>query len=134
MFKLTKATILWAEGLIINDPAGKEFTSFRELNQFLIQRASHCTISGYDKHSIQLEWEDGEVYKTRYDLHHINKSQENRGGNVSVAQSVLDDLEFMSGKWMPSHLTEEQYKEILSNYSDEDKKAAEEFIKTHELV
>jgi hypothetical protein len=90
--KVKAITITRAEG---SPNAGKPFTftSFWQADAHL----SHCAYSfpkfGYDKHDVEIEWENGVSYGMRFDAkHHENKYYH---GN-SLEQDLLSSCRYWS--------------------------------------
>jgi hypothetical protein len=83
---------------------------------------------GYDKCDFEIHFEDGSVYKGRYDLTYCD--------SCDIAGHVLDFLMFHSGQKCPSHLTKERYENYLALMERETpgtSKEAADFIVNYQL-
>lgn len=87
---------------------------------------------GYDKTDFEVEWEDGETYKGRYDLTYEDHK---KGKHNLLGHQIQQELLFRSGLWRPEHLTPEQYERYLENFVDREGPSREDhllFLQTHE--
>lgn len=102
-------TIKWSESPDFETP--RTFTDFESADQFLRELARNAPGpgGGYYKTDFEIEFEDGETYSGRYDLTNHE--------TVDLARHVRQFAKFYSGRLMaselPSHLTSEQYREIV---------------------
>jgi hypothetical protein len=65
---------------------------------------------GYDKHDVTIEWENGSTFKFRLDVQGPNSEH----GVTSLVDELNQMARCYSGRHKPSHLSDAQYKTILS--------------------
>lgn len=104
MIKLKHILFNWSESRTIK--SGHKVTSFIEADCLGYRAAFYDDeLGGYDKTSVSIEWEDGEVLNHRWD---INKR------NSSLSQDIKTRLMFSIRK--PYHLTDEEYGALKVGY------------------
>lgn len=97
-----------AEGLISECDKPITIKTWLAANEALSSMAITAPKNGaYDKCDFIVVFQDGKTYSGRYDLHYEPEK------NETLSQHCLDFLRFYSGAWCPSHLTQEQYSDIL---------------------
>jgi hypothetical protein len=94
------------------------FKTLRDANLFLIQSASTVTVypdckGGYDKHDFWIEFEDGETYQGRIDLHHPSYAPTER-----IGKHVRDFVRFYGGLLgpdeLPRHIKPREYMHFVA--------------------
>lgn len=113
-----------------------EFKSVEEATNVLTKMGHTAPTSGYDKTDFRITWEDGEVYKGRYDLHRIGMRQENPNGCIDLADHVQSFVLFLSGTRRPSHMDDDQYEKCLNLYgmtTPEKRQACLDWLAKYEL-
>jgi len=113
--QIKEIRLLLAEGKV---PYTQErvFVSFKDANDYLVAAGRRALAGGgYDKHKIQLTWEDGEVYTGRWDV-------TNEGEDTNIKKHIVDFLTYVRDKDETTTLKEKkEINEWLENYSLEDK-------------
>lgn len=111
---IRKVEITRAEGP--SDLCGtKTVSTLTEANAILANNAETAPKGGaYDKHDFLIEFEDGEVYQGRIDVHHPSYAPTEK-----VGQHVIEFLRFYGGlcqpEELPSHFTPEKYINFITN-------------------
>lgn len=94
------------------------FRTLSEANSFLFHSANTVTVypdceGGYDKHDFWIEFEDGEAYQGRIDLHHPSYAPPER-----IGKHVRDFLRFYGGllrsEELPRHLKPKDYAHMIA--------------------
>jgi len=90
--------------------------TWKDANDFILQRAlTKVNSLGYLKTFFEVEFEDGEMYRGRYDIHHFTKEK------ADLRKHIIDFALCYSGRKKPdSFKTEEEYREYLNSYVEED--------------
>jgi len=68
---------------------------------------------GYDKCDVIVYWENGETFKTRFDLVRGGTTH----GGMTLKQSVSQVIRLYAGQWCPEHL-KPHYKHLLARNPD----------------
>ena len=109
-------TITRVEGT--HDECDKPATvaSFADADALLMQWSETAPkTGGYDKCDFVIQWANGDTYEGRYDLKHHTCER------PSVAQHMIDECEFHTGKYCPAHMSEAAYQGQLERISDNDR-------------
>lgn len=109
-------TITRVEGT--HDECDKPATvaSFADADALLMQWSETAPkTGGYDKCDFVIQWANGDTYAGRYDLKHHTCER------PSVAQHMIDECEFHTGKYCPAHMSEAAYQGQLERISDNDR-------------
>lgn len=107
MVTISHIRINYAEGNT-NSLAGRVFTDWAATEATLAGAAKHAPAGrAYDKVDITIEFSDGFIWRTQYDLHRHD------GGFRSLASHVRSEWEFKACRWRPSRLTEKQHASYL---------------------
>lgn len=90
--------------------------SFADADALLMQWSETAPkTGGYDKCDFVIQWANGDTYAGRYDLKHHTCER------PSVAQHMIDECEFHTGKYCPAHMSEAAYQGQLERISDNDR-------------
>lgn len=90
--------------------------SFADADALLMQWSETAPkTGGYNKCDFVIQWANGDTYAGRYDLKHHTCER------PSVAQHMIDECEFHTGKYCPAHMSEAAYQGQLERISDNDR-------------
>lgn len=81
---------------------------------------------GYDKCDFTVTFADGETYKGRYDLHHMEVE------TPSLARHVRGELEFYTGDHCPAHMSAADYARVRA-YSGHTPEEFRAYLATYEI-
>lgn len=114
------------------DLGKRTVTNFSEANEVIKKwaRTAPEEGDGYDKVDFAVTWEDGDVYKGRYDMTQKDTHSANLG------EHIKGFVEYYAGLYRPPHLTPEQYEKsvtLMERRSDIPRKSYMDFIKTRQL-
>ena len=85
---------------------------------------------GYDKVDFVVTFEDEEEYEGRLGCKHHNCIEP----DLTVGTHIRDYQEFMAGQRAPTHMTPEQYNNLMEQYAKAGHvKAAQEFLANYEV-
>ena len=92
----------------------KIVSTLAEANEILVRNAETAPKGGaYDKHDFLIEFEDGEVYQGRIDVHHPSYEKPEK-----IGEHVIHHLRFYGGlctpEELPSHFTPEKYRNFIT--------------------
>lgn len=83
--------------------------------------------NGYDKVDFEIQWEDGETYKGRFDLQ--KGGRESDGSNLQGHVKGMADYYMGKSKWAMESYGKEKYMELIKEHQEE----AREFLEKYEL-
>lgn len=95
-----------------HDCVAKTFDSWAGAERHLLDICWRAPADGnsYLKTDFKITWADGQTYSGRYDAYKLlTPSHEG-----TLSQHIVQHCRFISGQWKPFHLSDEQYKMILS--------------------
>lgn len=109
--KIREVRVERIEGPVRSSPSVVTGTSLSSVSSRVADWALTApkAVDGYDKCHIRVEWEDGRVYETRYDL--------TRDEGVDLASHVRGDIAYFAGLRRPLRLTDEQYAMVVRRNS-----------------
>ena len=114
--KIAKVVVVRGEGPSNECNKPKEFVGVDAMfdAQMQMQKWSYTAPKngGYDKCDFTITFEDGYVYKGRYDLTGSGRDSD----EDSIRTHVIRHVEFIAGKRRPSHLNDQQYAGIMKRY------------------
>lgn len=107
--QVKKITIHNGEGLIPFARIVANFNNFVEAEEYLQERAKRMPMDGgYYKHSVVVEYEDGEIFKTRQDIRNTDQYFNN-----NISRNLKTELNFLLKA--PSHMTKEVHAKYLKD-------------------
>ena len=138
--QLKEIKIIWSENVSFDDRQSNPFKSFEEFNNLVISEQNNLPSNGaYDKTKYSIVWEDGQTYDGRLDLQNDNTP----GFRLDQSRVNLAPVNYLNyiidnyGTEKGTYFTEENFteaKQMLSNYSFEDKKGSSDIELAMEAV
>jgi len=104
--------------------------TWQDANKFILQRAlTKENLLGYSKTFFEVKFEDGNIYKGRYDIRHFSKEK------ADLKKHIIDFALCYSGrKRPPSFETEQEYKVYLNFFGKEEMQNYATLLDEYELL
>ena len=117
MIKLKSITIERAEGpsaLCVT----KTVRSWGEAQAIVFENSQTAPErGGYDKHDVEIEWEDGRKWGFRLDVYNPN-TKAHYYEHTNLVKDLNQQIKFHAGRWKPERFTQRQYEMVVKRYED----------------
>ena len=127
--KVKSITITRAEGPCALCGIKKKFASYDEANAWMLRQANTFPKCGYDKHDLQVIFEDDEEFRGRMDCKHYDCVN----SDLDVREHLRNHFEWYGGLKKNPWCGMEKYQAWLANDGEESMRTHREFLEKHDV-